>query len=104
MKKSRKYISLITLSILILTFLNSCTKEKSPADYVNPLLGTSSSRWMLFPGACLPFGMVKLSPDNTDNSKYGLGAGYEYKINSISGFGHVHSWSHYLNFTTKEDG
>jgi putative alpha-1,2-mannosidase len=66
--------------------------EKEPADYVNPMLGTSGARWMLYPGPCLPFGMVKLSPDNTDETHYKLGAGYEYTINSISGFGHVHSW------------
>ncbi len=80
---------------LLLTGFSGCnrySKTKQPVDYVNPLLGTSSSRWMLFPGACLPFGMVKLSPDNTDEGQYRLGAGYEYKINSISGFGHVHSW------------
>ena len=64
--------------------------DKQPVDYVDPLLGTSSSRWMLFPGPCLPFGMVKLSPDNTD--KWSMDAGYEYSITSISGFGHVHSW------------
>jgi predicted alpha-1,2-mannosidase len=67
-----------------------CSVRKQPVDYVNPMLGTSGNRWMLFPGPCLPFGMVKLSPDNTDD--YVLDAGYEYKNNSISGFGHVHSW------------
>lgn len=66
--------------------------EKEPVDYVNPMLGTSGARWMLYPGPCLPFGMVKLSPDNTDETHYKLGAGYEYTINSISGFGFVHSW------------
>ena len=45
---------------------------------------------MLYPGACMPFGMVKLSPDNTEQS--GLDAGYEYTIENISGFGCVHSW------------
>jgi putative alpha-1,2-mannosidase len=34
------------------------------------------------------FGMVKLSPDNTEQA--GLDAGYEHTIESISGFGHVH--------------
>jgi len=78
--------------VFALLVLTSCSSQKEPVDYVNPMLGTSSSRWMLFPGATMPFGMVKLSPDNTDNTKYGLGAGYEFKINSVSGFGHVHSW------------
>ncbi len=68
-----------------------CTRQKQPVDYVDPFLGTSGNRWMLFPGPCLPFGMVKLSPDNTDD--YAFDAGYEYKNNSICGFGHVHSWA-----------
>ncbi|NQU52919.1 MAG: glycoside hydrolase family 92 protein, partial [Bacteroidetes bacterium] len=81
------------LFISVFINLTGCYSEKTtktPVDYVDPLLGTSSSRWMLFPGACLPFGMVKLSPDNTDD--YIMDAGYEYEINSIAGFGHVHSW------------
>lgn len=78
-------------TLLILFSGCSPTKtDKEPVDYVDPLLGTSSCRWMLYPGPSLPFGMVKLSPDNTD--EYVMDAGYEYEINSISGFGHVHSW------------
>ena len=76
------------------TVLFNCSpvsSKKELSDYVNPLLGTSSSRWMLFPGPCLPFGMVKLSPDNMDPTGM-LDAGYEYTTNSISGFSNVHSW------------
>jgi predicted alpha-1,2-mannosidase len=75
---------------MLSTILAACSPEKRPIDYVDPLLGTSSSRWMLFPGPCMPFGMVKLSPDNTD--EWVMDAGYEYDIESINGFGHVHSW------------
>ncbi|MEA3462361.1 MAG: hypothetical protein U9R49_10810, partial [Bacteroidota bacterium] len=91
----RKFILVFSTIAVLSTLMFNCdpfSKAKEPVDYVDPLLGTSSSRWMLFPGPCLPFGMVKLSPDNTDEGQYKLGAGYEYKINSISGFGHVHSW------------
>ena len=93
MKSFKTILKTLALIFLIIV-LPACNKplEKELADYVDPLIGTSSSRWMLFPGPCLPFGMVKLSPDNTDEGLYKLGAGYEYKINSISGFGHVHSW------------
>ena len=78
--------------LLPVIFSLGCNREtgKRPVDYVDPFLGTSSSRWMLFPGPCMPFGMVKLSPDNTDD--WAMDAGYEYDIPSISGFGHVHSW------------
>jgi predicted alpha-1,2-mannosidase len=99
MKMRNEYMikSIILLKKLRFTFIFigiliffGCSSKKEPVDYVNPMLGTSGNRWMLFPGPCLPFGMVKLSPDNTDD--FVLDAGYEYKNNSISGFGHVHSW------------
>mgnify|MGYP005842890931 CR=1 FL=1 len=64
--------------------------QKQPVDYADPLLGTSESRWMLNPGATLPFGMVQLSPDN---QAHGSKAGYEYTIGSVYGFSHVHSWT-----------
>jgi predicted alpha-1,2-mannosidase len=64
--------------------------ERQPVDWVDPMLGTSSSRWMLYPGPSMPFGMVKLSPDNQDHS---WKAGYEYLITNIAGFSHIHSWT-----------
>jgi len=78
------------LGILLITGCRLVSTEKMAVDYVDPFLGTSSCRWMLFPGPAMPFGMVKLSPDNTD--EWTMDAGYEYEIESIAGFGHVHSW------------
>ncbi|MDX1286421.1 MAG: glycoside hydrolase family 92 protein, partial [Draconibacterium sp.] len=94
MKKIKTILKTVIILFLLISLMacNQTSSKKEFADYVDPHLGTSSSRWMLFPGPCLPFGMVKLSPDNTDEGLYKLGAGYEYKINSITGFGHVHSW------------
>ena len=80
--------NILALFVTIVFF--ACT-QKQPVDYVDPFLGTSGNRWMLFPGPTLPFGMVKLSPDNTDD--YTMDAGYEYQNNSVCGFGHVHSWA-----------
>jgi predicted alpha-1,2-mannosidase len=77
-------------------------EKKQPVDWVDPMLGTASSRWMLYPGPSMPFGMVKLSPDNTEKS--GLDAGYEYTIESISGFGCVHSWGMGSFLTTPTTG
>ncbi|HUJ43795.1 MAG TPA: GH92 family glycosyl hydrolase [Opitutaceae bacterium] len=62
----------------------------APVDAVNVFTGTSNSRWMLFPGATLPFGLVKLSPDNQGNVWNG---GYEYTVGSVSGFSHLHAFS-----------
>lgn len=61
-----------------------------PTDDVDVFMGTSNSRWMLFPGATLPFGLVKFSPDNQGNVWNG---GYESTISSISGFSHLHAMS-----------
>jgi len=92
MLKFRDCYDLFVLGLLF--FWIGCTTsqvEKEPVDYVDLFLGTSSSRWMLYPGPSMPFGMVKLSPDNSD--QWAFDAGYEYTIGSISGFGHVHSWA-----------
>ncbi len=62
--------------------------QKRPVDYVNVFTGTSNSRWQMFPGPTLPFGLVKLSPDNQGNVWTG---GYEYTVGSISGFSHIHA-------------
>lgn len=84
----RFLIFLILISFCFDTLAQNNSKE--PVDYVDPLMGTTFARWMLFPGVSMPFGMVKLSPDN---QRKGWKAGYEYKINNISGFSHIHSWT-----------
>ena len=65
-------------------------KERQPADWVDPFLGTATSRWMLYPGPSTPFSFVKLSPDN---QRPQWKAGYEYTIENIAGFSHLHSWT-----------
>ena len=45
---------------------------------------------MLGPYATAPFGMVQLGPDNQGDVWM---SGYEYAINSISGFSHIHAWT-----------
>jgi len=71
-------------------FVRKPAKEREPVDWVDPFLGTSTSRWMLYPGPSMPFGMVKLSPDNQNQ---GWKAGYEYSIEEAAGFSHLHSWT-----------
>ncbi len=68
-------------------------------QYVNPLIGTQEMGHV-FPGACVPFGMVQLSPD-TDTIPYDFEgkytgtvyrycAGYQYTDPTIVGFSHTH--------------
>jgi len=63
---------------------------RDPVDYVDPLIGTSNSRWMLGPYAGVPFGMVQLGPDNQGP---GWMSGYEYSIANVTGFSHIHAWT-----------
>lgn len=65
-------------------------KKVNPADYVNTMMGTAHSRWMIAPGPWAPFGMVKLSPDNQNS---GWQAGYDPTIESIGTFSHIHEWT-----------
>lgn len=72
---------------------------QSPADRVDPIIGTNSMGHV-FPGACVPHGIVQLSPDtdtiphNIDGKYqkrvYEYCAGYQYKDSSIVGFSHTH--------------
>ena len=82
-----KKLSLILL--FLATGFNIIAQNRN-IDFVDPLLGSEDSRWIMFPGPSMPFGMVKLSPDNQE---LGWKAGYNYSINNIAGFSHLHSWT-----------
>ena len=86
----KKIVAYIVLMSLCFSVFSQNKTAKQAVDYVDPLMGTTFARWMLFPGVSTPFGMVKLSPDN---QRKGWKAGYEYKINNIAGFSHLHSWT-----------
>lgn len=80
---------------LLFAYMSCCmlpvfAQQKEPVDYADPLLGTSESRWMLNPGTTMPFGMVQLAPDNQGGV---WKSGYEYTLNNIGGFSHIHSWT-----------
>jgi len=68
-------------------------------QYVNPIIGTDGMGHT-FPGACVPFGIVQLSPD-TDTIPHNVNgayqkkvyeycAGYRYNDHTIVGFSHTH--------------
>jgi predicted alpha-1,2-mannosidase len=82
--------TILLLSAMVFATTTGIAQKKEPVDYADPLLGTSESRWMLNPGATLPFGMVQLSPDNQGDV---WKSGYEYSLNNIGGFSHIHSWT-----------
>ncbi|SHF97834.1 alpha-1,2-mannosidase, putative [Mariniphaga anaerophila] len=74
-------------------------KNENLTQYVDPLIGTREMGHV-FPGACVPFGMVQLSPD-TDTIPFAVDgkytgtvyrycAGYQYNDPTIVGFSHTH--------------
>lgn len=88
--------------LLLLLFCHSFSIGQSfrtPADYVNPFIGTKDMGHT-FPGATVPFGMVQLSPEtDTVLFTYGKGynpevyrycSGYQYDDKTIVGFSHTH--------------
>ena len=90
----------IPIAVLLLAFhTNSFSQEKSPLDYVNPIIGTNGMGHT-FPGACSPFGIVQLSPEtdtiphNVDGryqgKVYEYCAGYQHRDKTIVGFSHTH--------------
>lgn len=95
MINKKHYILLFISTLFIVTACQSIKKatDKSPADYVNPFIGASTSvgaagayhgLGKTFPGATTPFGMVQVSPNTItggDNSP-----GYSYEHQTIEGF------------------
>ncbi|MCB0632359.1 MAG: GH92 family glycosyl hydrolase [Saprospiraceae bacterium] len=65
-------------------------REARLSDYVDTKIGTGHSRWMIAPGPWMPFGMVKISPDNQDQ---GWQAGYQPTFESVGTFSHIHEWT-----------
>lgn len=84
---------------LLLCVGASAQQPSSKASYVDPFIGTDGMGHT-FPGACVPFGGVQLSPDTDTiphnvNGKYQprayeYCAGYRYLDPTIVGFSHTH--------------
>lgn len=94
MRYSKLIYSLIAAACSVVAVAQSSVIER-----VNPIIGTNGMGHT-FPGACVPFGLVQLSPDtdtiphNVDGKyqprAYEYCAGYQYKDSSIVGFSHTH--------------
>ena len=90
----RRIVSAILLAGLVLQ-----VQAQTKTSYVDPFIGTDGMGHT-FPGACVPFGGVQLSPD-TDTIPHNIGgkyqpmvyetcAGYRYNDPTIVGFSHTH--------------
>ena len=93
---------------MLLFFFLACTANKESdlgdpvalIDYVDPMIATGGVGYGVncgYPGANVPLGMVKLSPDSasaTDGADgYYRGGGYHYDDVKIQGFSHMHLYA-----------
>ncbi|MEI6694532.1 MAG: GH92 family glycosyl hydrolase [Bacteroidota bacterium] len=89
----------ITFIIFLSFFIGNIAAQNKAQQldytkFVNPFIGTGSLDSLSlsgsnFPGACLPFGLVQLSPDTREYPDDPC-SGYDYKDPSILGFSHTH--------------
>ncbi len=76
------------VSLALFAFAVCACSEKTPAEYVDPFIGTGF-HGHTYPGATVPFGMVQLSPDTRTEGWDGC-SGYHYSDNAVIGFSHTH--------------
>ncbi len=88
MKLSKYLFYTVIATVMAFSFYSCDNKYDTPADYVNPFIGTGG-HGHTFPGATLPFGMVQLSPDTRKGTWDGC-SGYHYSDSFILGFSHQH--------------
>ncbi len=79
---------LLCCILYVTHLLWAAPKSNNYCDYVDPMIGTSA-HGHTFPGAVVPFGMMKLSPD-TGTQEWDWCSGYHYSDSSIMGFSHTH--------------
>jgi predicted alpha-1,2-mannosidase len=79
-------------SVLLITLFGqgrvAAAGDATPLGSARPLVGTDD-HGHTFPGACVPFGMVQLSPD-TRTEGWDACSGYHYSDSTILGFSHNH--------------
>ena len=77
------------LCILFTFFVSVCGAQAIDySRFVDPFIGTTG-HGNTYPGPCMPFGMVQLSPDTRLNGWEGC-PGYQYDDHIIYGFSHTH--------------
>ncbi|MDR2413646.1 MAG: GH92 family glycosyl hydrolase [Odoribacteraceae bacterium] len=89
----------VILTLLIASGIHRLPAQVAPVDRVNPFIG-ANGMGHTFPGACVPRGIVQLSPDtgiipHNINGEYqprayDYCAGYQHGDSTIVGFSHTH--------------
>lgn len=83
-----KKLIIFILSLASIWPLVLNAQNKNLSRYIDPFIGTGF-HGHTFPGPCLPFGMVQLSPE-TGTEHWDWCSGYHDSDSSIMGFSHTH--------------
>lgn len=103
MTNSKKFLKVSVILCILVSLLTSGTYAQytnisSPADWANPLMGTSSSYELsngnTYPAVAVPWGMNFWTPQT---GKMGDGWQYMYTANKIRGFKQTHQPSPWMN-------
>ncbi|HEX2983825.1 MAG TPA: GH92 family glycosyl hydrolase, partial [Ignavibacteriales bacterium] len=78
----------LTYFLLVLACSAAFAQSENLSKYIDPFIGTGF-HGHTFPGPCVPFGMVQLSPD-TGNRDWDWCSGYHDSDGSLMGFSHTH--------------
>ncbi|MBN1384482.1 MAG: GH92 family glycosyl hydrolase [Elusimicrobia bacterium] len=79
----------ILVFLMVIGWIVPCLlaqESQEPVYWVDPFIGTTAGLGNTFPGACVPFGMIQLSPDTTISNS----SGYDSAHRTIEGFSCTH--------------
>jgi predicted alpha-1,2-mannosidase len=83
----------VVIALLFFIIENIQSQNTDYTKFVKPFIGTgakpNSLSGSVFPGPCMPFGFVQLSPDTYSDPEEPASA-YSYEKNKIYGFSHTH--------------
>jgi predicted alpha-1,2-mannosidase len=84
-------LQVATIMICVVTAATLSAQNDPARDLVNPFIGTGG-HGHTFPGACVPNGLVQLSPDTRPDgyNDWDGASGYHYSDSVIYGFSHTH--------------
>ena len=85
---TRLYNIYLPALLLSITMVSYSQAQQSPADYVNPYIGTGG-HGHTFLGASVPFGAVQAGPENTVKG-WDWCSGYHYSDSMVIGFSQTH--------------
>lgn len=74
-------VTLVLFLVLLLPYFYT-TSANRKTDYLDLFIGTAGDYGQVDPGACVPYSMVRISPDCVPRSH----SGYDFEVTEINGF------------------